>query len=141
MLSQAIKQRFLSPQRVATEQRLQQLEADTEGKVLTVRVGSLAQGAVVKLFLGYQQSTIARVMFQTYGSPTLIALTDAFCEQLEQRSIQDLPAVQLASLQQELSIPNTEYHTVLLLTECLEKIKDYFTQRAAGGLAPQLATK
>lgn len=135
MLGSAIKQRFTQPRWVATCERVQQLTTSGHTHSWAIRVGSQQQGAVLELLIAYQPTKIEQVYFLAYGSPTLIAAADAFCECLQQRCIQELAELQLSDLQNALSIPNTQYHVVLLLNECLEKIKEYFAQRATDEVA------
>lgn len=135
MLGSAIKQRFTRPQWVATDERLAQLAINELADTWTIRVGSQQQGAVLELHIGYRQGRIENAYFLAYGSPTLIAGADFFCESLQQLSAGELANLDLSSVQSVLSIPNTQYHVILLLNECLEKIKEYFAQRAADEVA------
>ncbi|HLS21626.1 MAG TPA: iron-sulfur cluster assembly scaffold protein [Paenalcaligenes sp.] len=141
MLSRAIRQRFFDPQWVATHTRLQELRNRNPENLFHARVGGVQQGAVVELVLSHDQHKVGQAYFLAYGSPGLIAFADAFCEQLTQCALAEVPAVQLQTIQATLGLPNTEFHVVLLFNEILEKIKEYFAQLDADGVAPRLATK
>lgn len=141
MLSSAIRQRFFDPQRVATHTRLQKLQNQNQESIFHARVGGAQQGAVIELMLTHDRRKIEQAYFLAYGSPGLIAFADAFCEQLTQCALAELPAIQLQTIQTALGLPNTEFHVVLLFNEILERVKEYFAQLDADGVAPRVATK
>src|SRR5699024_778475 len=91
---------------------------DTLGQgALTLKVGGVDQGAIVQVWLHCQESRLSQVRFRAYGSPTLIAFADAFCEALEGAPVSILDDFQLVSIQQQLEVPNTEIHVVMLFGE------------------------
>jgi len=97
---------------------------DTLGQgALTFKVGGVDQGAIVQVWLHCQESRLSQVRFRAYGSPTLIAFADAFCEALNGLSINSLHEFQLISLQQQLEVPNTEIHVVMLFNELLQDLQ------------------
>lgn len=91
--------------------------------VLTFKVGGAEQGAIVQLWLHCAQARLSQVRFRAYGSPTLIAFADAFCEALDGLPIISLDGFQLNGLQQQLEVPNTEFHVVMLFNELLQNLQ------------------
>lgn len=102
---------------------------------LMFRAGGVEQGAVAEVYLCVQESRLEKVRFRAYGSPTLIAFADAFCEALEGLRVDSLAEFELLGLQQQLAVPNTEIHVVMLFNELLQDLRQGLTTAvaAAGG--------
>src|SRR5690625_4085595 len=117
MLNKEIARRFHAPAFVFTGNDV------ARDSYLVFEAGSAAQGALVTLFVQHHESRLGQVRFRAYGSPTLIAFADAFCEALDGLSINSLHEFQLISLQQQLEVPNTEIHVVMLFNELLQDLQ------------------
>ncbi len=110
-----IQRRFLQP--------TYGLCADQDKQSPRLRAGGLEQGAVVELYFSVEGSCLIDVRFRAYGSPTLIAFADAFCEALEGQPVSFLTDYELGAIQQQLQVPNTQIHVVMLFNELLHHLR------------------
>ncbi|HLS17745.1 MAG TPA: iron-sulfur cluster assembly scaffold protein [Paenalcaligenes sp.] len=124
MLNKEIARRFHAPAFVFTGNDV------ARDSYLVFEAGSAAQGALVTLFVQHHESRLQQVRFRAYGSPTLIAFADAFCEALEGAPVSILDDFQLVSIQQQLEVPNTEIHVVMLFGEILQNLHQKYTTAA-----------
>jgi len=130
MKNAQITRRFHAPGFAVTD-------TDSSGQdTLSFKVGGVDQGAIVQIWLHCHGSRLAQVRFRAYGSPTLIAFADALCEALEGLSINSLHEFQLISLQQQLELPNTEIHVVMLFNELLQDLQQGISAAADNAKVP-----
>ncbi len=90
-------------------------------------VGNIKCGDVMKIFLKVEDDIIKKVKFQTYGCIAAIAASDAMCEIVKGKKLDDALKITYKDINKELGdLPLIKYHCSVLGTQALKKaIENY----------------
>ncbi|WP_020648572.1 iron-sulfur cluster assembly scaffold protein [Solimonas variicoloris] len=100
------------------------------GRLLEAQAGSPAAHSVLRLQLGLDGTTVARVRFQAYGCPTAIAVGEWLAEQLEGQPLTRLAAIDAGAIRDALEIPEDKAHCALMGEDVLRALQQQMSKQA-----------
>lgn len=117
MYSKKVLNRFKNPKNLGKLK-----DANAVGKV-----GNIKCGDMMKIYLKIDKNIIKDAKVETYGCVSAIAASDALCDLLKGKTLEDAQKIKYKEIIDELGeLPKLKYHCSIMSTEALQKaIKNY----------------